>query len=136
MFQKLHNLLKLKTLSHPQHAIIGLAQIGVGLVLLLNDVYFFYPPFMAGFLNDDLIGGFGVFFGVVMLRWAFSDKNQITVNRNLLLFSTFFWSFEATAEAVHGYVAGRPHMITASILEVSLLLLTLHLIGLSNKHNY
>lgn len=127
---------KLSTLKHPQHALLGLAQIGVGAVLILNDFYFFWPPFLIGFLNDDLIGGCGIIFGLFMIRWAFSDRDPIKTNRNLLLFSAFFWGFESAAEAVHGYIAGRPHMFTAAILETVLLLLTLHLIGLSKKHNY
>lgn len=136
LYNKLLNLFKLNSLSHPQHALLGLAQIGVGIVLILNDFYFFWPPFLIGFLNDDLIGGCGIIFGFLMIRWAFSDKDPIKTNRNLLLFSTFYWGFEATAEAIHGYIAGRPHMFTASILECILLLFTLHLIGQSEKHKY
>lgn len=135
MLQRLHRIHQLKTLSHPQHAIIGLAQIVVGLILILNDYYFFWPPFMVAFLNDDLIGGCGIIFGIMLIKWAFSNRNSVQSNRNLLLFSMFFWAFEATAEALHGYIAGQPHMFTASGLEIIMLLMVLHLIGKSPKHD-
>lgn len=125
---------KIVNINHPQHAVLALAQIAVGIILLCNDYYFWYPPFMAGFLNDDLIGGLGIVFGLLMLKWAYSNRDRVKTNRNLLLFSVFFWSFEATAEAIHGYVSGSPHMFTVCVLEVALLILAFHVISISPKH--
>lgn len=123
-------------LAHPQHIILGLALIGVGLILICNDFYFFWPPFAAGFLNDDLIGGVFIFISIRLFSWAISDKNKITVNRNLLIATAGLLAFGATAEFCHGYVSGHPHMITAGFLEVIILLFDFSIIGKSKKHNY
>lgn len=127
---------KLFPLAHPQHVILGLALIGVGLILICNDFYFFWPPFATAFLNDDLIGGVFIFIGIRLFSWAISDKNKITVNRNLLIATAGLLAFGATAEFCHGYVSGRPHMVTAGFLEVIILLFDFSIIGKSKKHNY
>lgn len=131
--------LKLKKLlhsEHPQHEILAFAMMGIGLILICNDFYFFWPPFAAGFLNDDLVGGLFIAIGIWLFSWAISDKNRIATNRNLLIATAGFLAFEATAEFCHGYVSGHPHMFTAGFLEVIVLLFDFSIIGKSKKHNY
>lgn len=123
-------------LSHPQHIILGLALIGVGLILICNDSYFFWPPFAVGFLNDDLVGGVFLVDGILLLKWALSTSSKIYANRNLLVITAGLLAFEATAEFCHGYVSGRPHMFTAGFLEVIVLLFVFSIIGKTKKHNY
>lgn len=120
-------------LSHIQHALLGLAIILVSIVLLCNDYYFFYPPYLAGFLNDDAIGALGLILGVNLIVWAYRDKNNVRVNFWQLIFSCSFWAFEATAEFMHGVHVGRPHMITVGCLEVIMFLWTLSIIEKSPK---
>ncbi|WP_278415143.1 hypothetical protein [Lactobacillus taiwanensis] len=130
---------KLKKLlhsEHPQHEILAFAMMGIGLILICNDFYFFWPPFAAGFLNDDLVGGLFIAIGIWLFSWAISDKNRIATNRNLLIATAGFLAFEATAEFCHGYVSGHPHMFTAGLLEVIVLLFDFSIIGKSKKHNY
>lgn len=127
------NLNQLCKLSHPQHAILGLAVIAVSLVLICNDFYYFWPPFMAGFLNDDAIGALGLVLGANLLIWSMRNKNNVRVNFWLLVLSCGFWIFEASAEFIHGYIAGKPHMITAGLLEAAMFLFTLSIIGKSDK---
>ena len=133
MMQKLKSIFPL---SHPQHIILGLALIGVGLILICNDFYFFWPPFATGFLNDDLIGGIFIAVGVCLFRWAVSDKDKISTNRNLLVITAGLLAFGAIAEFCHGYVSGHPHMFTAGFLEVIILFFDFSIIGKSQKHNY
>ena len=123
-------------LSHPQHIILGLALIGVGLILICNDYYFFWPPFATAFLNDDLIGGIFIAIGVCLFKWAVSNKNKIAANRNLLVCTAGLLAFGATAEFCHADVSGQPHMITAGFLEVIILLFDFSIISKSKKHNY
>lgn len=123
-------------LSHPQHIILGLALIGIGLILICNDFYFFWPPFAAAFLNDDLIGGIFIAIGVCLFNWAVSNKNKIAANRNLLVCTAGLLAFEATAEFCHGYVSGHPHMFTAGFLEIIVLLFDFSIIGKSKKRSY
>lgn len=68
---------QLRKINHPQHAILAVAMIGIGLILVCNDYYFFWPPFAVGFLNDDLTGGIFIAVGVWLFSWAVSNKNKI-----------------------------------------------------------
>lgn len=121
-------------LSHPQHIILGLALIGVGLILICNDFYFFWPPFATKFLNDDLIGGIFIIVGILVIKWALDNRNKIAANRNLLVITAGLLALEATAEFCH--VSGHPHMITAGFLEVVVLLFDFSIISKSKKHDY
>ncbi|OYS21770.1 hypothetical protein CBF60_05400 [Lactobacillus taiwanensis] len=132
----LHKFKKILHTAHPQHEILAFAMMGIGLILICNDFYFFWPPFAAGFLNDDLVGGLFIAIGIWLFSWAISDKNRIATNRNLLIATAGFLAFEATAEFCHGYVSGHPHMFTAGFLEVIVLLFDFLIIGKSKKHNY
>ena len=127
---------KLLPLSHPQHIILGLALIGVGLILICNDYYFFWPPFATRFLNDDLTGGIFMVIGILIIKWALDNRNKIAVNRNLLVITAGLLALEATAEFCHGYVSGHPHMFMAGFLEVIVLLFDFSIIGKSKKRNY
>ena len=127
---------QLRKINHPQHSILAIAMIGIGLILVCNDYYFFWPPFAVGFLNDDLTGGIFIAVGVWLFSWAISNKNEIIVNRDLLIATAGLLAFGATAEFCHGYVSGNPHMFTAGFLEVIVLLFDFSIIGKSSKHNY
>ncbi|NRN88440.1 hypothetical protein [Lactobacillus helveticus] len=127
---------KILPLSHPQHIILGLALVGIGLILIYNDFYFFWPPFAASFLNDDLIGGIFMIIGILVIKWALDNRNKIAVNRNLLIITAGLLALEATAEFSHGCVSGQPHMLTAGFLEVIVLLFNFSIIGKSKKRNY
>lgn len=123
-------------LSHPQHIVLGLALIGVGPILICNDFYFFWPPFAAKFLNDDLIGGIFMIIGFLVVKWALDNCNKIAINRNLLIITAGLLALEATMEFCNGYVSGHPHMFTAGFLEVIVLLFDFSIIGESKKRNY
>ena len=123
-------------LSHPQHVILGIALIGIGLILIFNDYYFFWPPFATAFLNDDLIGGIFLVVGILVIKWALDNHNKIAVNRNLLVITAGLLALEATAEFCHGHVSGHPHMLMAGFLEVIVLLFDFSIIGKSKKRSY
>ena len=133
MKQKLKHLLYIE---HPQHEILAFAMMGIGLILIFNDYYFFWPPFAVGFLNDYLVGGAFITDGILLLRWALSASGKIHANRNLLVTTAGLLAFEATAEFCHGYVSGRPHMFMAGFLEIIVLLFVFSIIGKTKKHNY
>lgn len=120
-------------LHHPQHIILGLALVGIGLILIFNDYYFFWPPFVAQFLNDDLTGGLFIFVGSLLIKWAIDNKNSIAVNRNLLITSAGLLGTEATAEFVHWHVSGDPHMFMTGFAMLIILLFTFSIIGRSQK---
>lgn len=134
--KKLKRTLNQLKINHPQHAILAVCMIGIGLILICNDYYFFWPPFAVTFLNDDLISGIFIFVGIRLLSWAVSNKNKIATNRNLLVTTAGLLACEAIAEFCHGYVSGHPHMFTAGFLEIIILLFDFLLISKSKKHNY
>ena len=130
---------KLKKLlhsEHPQHEILAFAMMGIGLILICNDYYFFWPPFAVGFLNDDLVGGIFLVDGILLLKWSLSTSGKIYANRNLLVITAGLLAFEATAEFCHGYVSGRPHMLMAGFLEVIILAFVFLIISNSKKHDH
>ena len=122
--------------SHPQHETLAFAMLGIGLILICNDYYFFWPPFAAKALNDDLVGGAFVVMGILLFIWARSTSSQVYANRRLLVVTAGLLAFEATAELCHGYVSGRPHMLMAGFLEIIVLLFVFSIIGKTKKHNY
>ena len=132
----MNNLKKLLHSEHPQHEILAFAMMGIGLILICNDFYFFWPPFATAFLNDDLIGGIFLVVGILVIKWALDNHNKIAVNRNLLVITAGLLALEATAEFCHGYVSGRPHMFTAGFLEVIVLLFDFSIISKSKKHDH
>ena len=132
MKQKLKHLLHTE---HPQHETLAFAMLGIGLILICNDYYFFWPPFAVGFLNDDLVGGVFITDGILLLRWALSTSGKIYANRNLLVITAGLLAFEATAEFCHGYVSGRPHMLMAGFVELVVLRFVFIIISNSRKHN-
>lgn len=127
---------QLRKLNHPQHAILAVAMIGIGLILVCNDYYFFWPPFAVGFLNDDLTGGIFIAVGVWLFSWAISNKNKIATNRNLLVITAGLLAFESVSEFIHGSISGQPHMIMTGFLEIIVLLFDFLIISKSKKHNY
>lgn len=55
---------KIKT--NPIHLIIGVTLISIGIFLVFHDKYFLWPPIIAGFANDDIVGALFVFTGLGM----------------------------------------------------------------------
>ena len=104
---------QLRRINHPQHAILAVAMIGIGLILVCNDYYFFWPPFAVGFLNDDLTGGIFIAVGIWLFSWAVSNKNKIATNRNLLVVTAGLLAFESVSEFIHGSISGQPHVAIA-----------------------
>lgn len=127
---------QLRRINHPQHAILAVAMIGIGLILVCNDYYFFWPPFAVGFLNDDLTGGIFIAVGIWLFSWAVSNKNKIATNRNLLVVTAGLLAFESVSEFIHGSISCQPHMLMAGFLEFIVLMFDFLLISKSKKHNY
>lgn len=132
MKQKLKHLLHTE---HPQHETLGFAMLGIGLILICNDYYFFWPPFAAKALNDDLVGGVFVVMGILLLVWARKTSAQVYANRRLLVLTAGLLAFEATAELCHGFIFNQPHMIMAGFVELIVLRFVFNIISNSRKHN-
>lgn len=123
-------------IQHTQHAILALAMIGFGLILISNDDYFFWPPFLVSILNDDLIGGVFVVVGILIFKWAQSTAGKIYSNRNLLIIAAGLLAFSSSAEFILGFISHQPHMYMTGFAELIVLLFDFSIIGKSKKHNY
>lgn len=130
-----YTLKKLLHSEHPQHETLAFAMLGIGLILICNDYYFFWPPFAAKALNDDLVGGVFVVMGILLFIWARSTSSQVYANRRLLVLTAGLLASEATAELCHGFVSGHPHMIMAGFMELVVLRSVFIIISNSRKHN-
>ncbi|OUL53621.1 hypothetical protein [Lactobacillus johnsonii] len=133
MKQKFKNLLHTE---HPQHEILALAMVGIGLLLISNDNYFFWPPFLVNFLNDDLIGGIFVVIGILIFKWAQSTSGKIYSNRNLLIIAAGLLAFASSAEFVLGVISHNPYMYMTGFVELIVMMFDFSIIGKSKKHNY
>lgn len=86
---------ELKTLWYrlklnPLHLILGLMITAMGIVLLINDSFFYWPPEWQWFFNNDLVDAFAIMVGTGLVAFTFvGGKNQIA-NAILLALSTFF----------------------------------------------
>lgn len=109
--------------------------LGIGLILICNDYYFFWPPFAAKALNDDLVGGVFAVMGILLFVWARKTSAQVYANRRLLVLTAGLLAFEATAELCHGFIFSQPHMIMAGFVELIVLRFVFIIISNSRKHN-
>lgn len=121
--------------EHPQHTILAFAMMSIGIILLANNRYFFWPPFAVELLNDDLVGGIFLLDGALLLSWAMGTPGKIYANRKLLSITAGLLAFESTAELCHGSIAGRPHMIMAGVLELVILAFVFLIISQSKKND-
>lgn len=120
--------------EHPRHTIIGSVLFLTGLNFMLNDSYFFWPPYMARALNDDILGFSAMIIGFWMVHWVLQKERSIKVNRGLLMASAAFFAFDATAELLHGFVGHGPHMYTAAIADAGLLAIVLVMARIGQKN--
>lgn len=113
---------------HPIHIILGLVTCAIGVCLICNDDYYFWPPCMASFLNSGWIGVWALFTGLgliyVSVRKDMSDKT----NNILLLSQCGLTGGETFLEFSHGIIANNSHMIAFSFAMLGYLLITFWMI--------
>ncbi|MBD5431897.1 MAG: hypothetical protein HDR41_05570 [Lactobacillus sp.] len=62
----------------------------MGIILLINDSFFYWPPEWQWFFNNDLVDAFAIIVGTGLITFTFvGGKNQIA-NAVLLALSAFF----------------------------------------------
>ena len=89
MKKEIHTLLNRLKLN-PLHFILGLMIMAMGIVLLINDSFFYWPPEWQWFFNNDLVDAFAIIVGTGLITFTFvGGKNQIA-NAVLLALSAFF----------------------------------------------
>lgn len=126
-------------LSSPLHAIVGLDMLAIGLILLTNRRYFFWPQWPAWITsveNNVVVGLIGVVTGLGMIYWAISPEKSISLNRKLIPTASAYFTLLAVTEIIHGLFSplGTPHMYTTGLSELILVLITLYMARTSPTH--
>ena len=72
------------------HFILGLMLASMGIVLLLNDSFFYWPPEWQWFFNNDLVDAFAIIIGIGLIAFVFAGGRSQLVNAVLLACAAFF----------------------------------------------
>lgn len=114
--------------EHWLHAILGLTAIVEGIILILNNQYFIYPPYLQQEMNNDLVGLIAILFGYRLIKWCVDNNRTSVQNRNLLIIASAFFAFISVAEIIQCFAPNcSPHVIMASAVNFALLVITFNL---------
>lgn len=104
---------------NPLHLILGFIVIAMGIVLLVDDSFFYWPPEWQWLFNNDLVDAIAIMIGTGLIAFVVcGGKNQVA-NAVLLAFSAFFITMIVVLQLGHVLV----------IHDYSKLLLIISLIG-------
>ena len=70
--------------KHPNHIILGIGMMMIGMLLITNDNFFTWPPDTVEFANDDIWGGIFIIIGFSLLAWVIDGEESVKWNRRLL----------------------------------------------------
>ena len=79
--------------KHPNHIILGIGMMMIGMLLILNNNFFTWPPDTVEFANDDIWGGMFIIIGFSLLAWVIDGEESIKWNRRLLTIAAGAMSF-------------------------------------------
>lgn len=72
------------------HLILGLLLTSMGIVLLVNDSFFYWPPEWQWLFNNDLVDAFAIIVGIGLIAFVFAGGRSQLANAVLLACSAFF----------------------------------------------
>lgn len=72
------------------HLILGLLLTSMGIVLLVNDSFFYWPPEWQWLFNSDLVDAFAIVIGIGLIAFAFAGGKSQLANAVLLACAAFF----------------------------------------------
>lgn len=72
------------------HLILGLLLTSMGIVLLVNDSFFYWPPEWQWLFNNDLVDAFAIIVGIGLIAFVFAGEKSQLVNAVLLACAAFF----------------------------------------------
>ncbi|MDY3300182.1 hypothetical protein FOF70_06780 [Lactobacillus gasseri] len=62
----------------------------MGIVLLVNDSFFYWPPEWQWFFNNDLVDAFAIIVGIGLIAFVFAGGKSQLANAVLLACAAFF----------------------------------------------
>ena len=72
------------------HLILGLMLASMGIVLLVNDSFFYWPPEWQWFFNNDLVDAVAIIIGICLIAFVFVGGKSQLANAVLLSCAAFF----------------------------------------------
>lgn len=72
------------------HLILGSLLTAFGIVLLVNDSFFYWPPEWQWLFNNDLVDAFAIIVGIGLIAFVFAGRRSQLANAVLLACSAFF----------------------------------------------
>lgn len=60
------------------HLILGLLLTSMGIVLLVNDSFFYWPPEWQWFFNNDLVDAFAIIVGIGLIAFVFAGGEKVS----------------------------------------------------------
>lgn len=72
------------------HLILGSLLTAFGIVLLVNDSFFYWPPEWQWLFNNDLVDAFAIMVGIGLIAFVFAGGRSQLANAVLLACSAFF----------------------------------------------
>lgn len=58
------------------HLILGLLLTSMGIVLLVNDSFFYWPPEWQWLFNNDLVDAFAIIVGIGLIAFVFAGGGK------------------------------------------------------------
>ena len=58
------------------HLILGLLLTSMGIVLLVNDSFFYWPPEWQWLFNNDLVDAFAIIVGIGLIAFVFAGGKK------------------------------------------------------------
>ena len=71
--------------KHPNHIALGIGMMMIGMLLIMNDNFFTWPPDTVDFANDDAWGVIFIIIGFSLLAWVIDGEESIKYNRHFLM---------------------------------------------------
>ncbi|MGN1271771.1 MAG: hypothetical protein ACI4T3_01355 [Lactobacillus sp.] len=100
-----------------------------GLILIISDNYYSWPPDMAPFYNSDFVGSWALFTGLGLIYVAIQKEFPVKANFIWLLSACGFLGFTGFLELAHGAVFHNTHMLDYGITLIFMLLINFYIIG-------
>ena len=79
--------------KHYNHIILGIGMMMIGMLLIMNDHFFTWPPETVKFANDNVWGAIFIIIGFSLLAWVIDGEESIKWNRRLLTIAAGAMSF-------------------------------------------
>ena len=79
--------------KHPNHIILGIGMMMIGIWLMANDRFFQWPPYAVDFVNDDVWGGLFIIIGLALILWVLDGGESVKWNRRILSVSAGAMAF-------------------------------------------